>query len=75
MSFALRDRLVSGLALTLLLALSTSCSTTGVQPSASPGSGMAAPGGSTWDQDRCRLEGGVWRAWGCDYPFGTGGGR
>jgi hypothetical protein len=70
MPFVLRDRLVSGTVLALLLAITASCSMTPVQPSASPGNASLS-----WDQDLCRREGGVWRDWRCDYSFGTGGAR
>lgn len=67
MSSALRDRVVSSLAATLLLSLAAACSTA-VQPSASPEVGTASV-----EQERCHRGGGVWRDGTCQ-TSGNGGG-
>jgi hypothetical protein len=62
MTSAYRNRLVTGFGVSLLLALTTACSTMTVEPSASPrtddGSAATVTGD---DQERCVRDGGVWR--------------
>jgi hypothetical protein len=64
------NRFLSALALALALGTAAACSTTQIQPAASPGGTDVRDAGNAWARDECRREGGVWREWRCDRPQG-----